>query len=160
MKIAFLPFLTQHGPTFWSTKGQNMEFLKQNFNFQFLTKTKVILLPSMWIKDWLAIVKASKIVTFCYFWPRMGKHFVLIFFRYGVSGKFSLEFLLRYLYNHYLLACKFIPHAKYEKKSQWNTSFFFFFTTLDQLWPKSGPKYHTHFTFFGWFFMKYIRRYN
>ena len=47
MKIAFLPFLTQHGPTFWPPKGQNMEFLKQNFNFQSLRKTEVILLPSM-----------------------------------------------------------------------------------------------------------------
>ena len=47
MKIAFLPFLTQHGPTFWLPKGQNMEFLKQNFNFQSLRKTEVILLPSM-----------------------------------------------------------------------------------------------------------------
>ena len=36
MKIAFLPFLTQHGLTFWLQKGQNMEFLKQNFNFQSL----------------------------------------------------------------------------------------------------------------------------
>ena len=86
MKIAFLPFLTQHGPTFWPPKCQNMEFLKQNFNFQSLRKTEVIFWPSMWFKDWLTKVKTSKIVTFCYFWPKMGKHFVLIFFRYGVSS--------------------------------------------------------------------------
>ena len=47
MKIAFLPFLTQHGPTFWPSKGQNMECFKQNFNFQCLRMTEVILLPSM-----------------------------------------------------------------------------------------------------------------
>ena len=47
MKIAFLTFLTQHGPTFWPPKGQNTEFCKQNFNFQSLRKTEVILLPSM-----------------------------------------------------------------------------------------------------------------
>ena len=47
MKIAFLPFLTQHGPAFWPPKSQNMEFLKQNFNFQSLRKTEGILLPSM-----------------------------------------------------------------------------------------------------------------
>ena len=28
-------------------KGPNMKFLKQNFNFQFLKKTKAMLLPSM-----------------------------------------------------------------------------------------------------------------
>ena len=47
MKIALLPFLTQYGPTFWPPKGQNTEFLTQNFNFQSLRKTEVILLPSM-----------------------------------------------------------------------------------------------------------------
>ena len=47
MEIAFLPFLTQHGPTFWPSKGQNMEFLKQYFNLKSLRKTEVILLPSM-----------------------------------------------------------------------------------------------------------------
>ena len=58
---------------FWPQKGQNMEFLKQNLNFQSLRKTEVILLPSMWLKDWLTKVKTFKIVTFCYFWPKMGK---------------------------------------------------------------------------------------
>ena len=47
MKIAFLPFLTQPGPTFWPQKGPNIEFLKQNFNSQSLRKTEAILLPSM-----------------------------------------------------------------------------------------------------------------
>ena len=42
MKIAFLPFLTQQGPTFWPQTGQNMELFKQNFNFQSLRKTEVI----------------------------------------------------------------------------------------------------------------------
>ena len=46
MKI-FLPFLTQRRPAFWLPNGQNVEFLKQNFNFQSLKKTEVILLPSM-----------------------------------------------------------------------------------------------------------------
>ena len=47
VKIAFLPFLTQHELTFWPPKGQNMKSFKQNFNFQSLRKTEVILLPSM-----------------------------------------------------------------------------------------------------------------
>ena len=47
MKIAFLPFLTQHGPIFWPPKDQNMEFFKQHFMFQSLRKTEVILLASM-----------------------------------------------------------------------------------------------------------------
>ena len=44
MKIAFLTFLTQHGLTFWPQKGQDMEFLTQNLNFQSLRKTEAILL--------------------------------------------------------------------------------------------------------------------
>ena len=47
VKIVFLPFLIQHEPIFWPLKGQNMKFFKQNFNFQSLRKTEVILLPSM-----------------------------------------------------------------------------------------------------------------
>ena len=47
MKIAFLLFLTQHGPTFWPPKGQNIEPFKHNSNFQSLRKTETILLPSM-----------------------------------------------------------------------------------------------------------------
>ena len=69
-----------------------MEFLKQNFNVQSLKITEVILLPNMWLKDWLTKVKTSKIVTFCYFWSKMGKHSVLIFFRYGFSGYLVFNF--------------------------------------------------------------------
>ena len=47
MKIAFLPFSTQYGPTFWPPKGKKIEFLKRNFSFQPLRKTEVILLPIM-----------------------------------------------------------------------------------------------------------------
>ena len=43
MKITFLPFLTQHGPTFWLPKGQNMEFLKHDFSFQSLRNNEVML---------------------------------------------------------------------------------------------------------------------
>ena len=83
MKIAILPFLTQPEPTFWPKKYLNVEFLKQNFNFQSLRKT--LLLSSMWRKYWLTKVKTSKIANFCYFWPKMGKNFVLISFKYGAS---------------------------------------------------------------------------
>ena len=50
-----------------------MEFLKQNLNFQFLRKTEGILLPSMWLKDWLSKVKNSKIITFAIFDPKREK---------------------------------------------------------------------------------------
>ena len=33
----------------------------------------------------------------------------------------------------------------------------FFFTTSELIWPKFGPKDHTHFAFFVWFPMKYVR---
>ena len=55
---------------------------------------------------------------------------------------------VRYLYNHYLFACKCIPHAKY-KRIPLKYQFPGFFTTLDLLWPKFCPKDQTHFTFFG-----------
>ena len=42
MLIAFLPFLIQHGPTFWPSKGQNMEFFKQYFNLKSLRKSLII----------------------------------------------------------------------------------------------------------------------
>ena len=49
--------------------------------------------------------------------------------------------------------------CKILKKTHWNTSSFDFFTTLDLIWPKFGTKDHTHFTFFDWFPMKYVRGY-
>ena len=115
-----------------------------------------MLLPSMWLKDWVTKVKTSKIVTFCYFWPKMGKNLALIFFKYGVSSSYSLQFSLRFLYNPYLFACKCIPHAKYEKRPIEIPVPLFFFTTLDLIWPKFCPKDHTHFTFFNWFQIKHV----
>ena len=38
--------------------------------------------------------------------------------------------------------------------------FLCFLTTLYQIWPKFGPADHTHFTFFGWFPMKYVWGFN
>ena len=95
-----MSFLTQPGPTFWHQKGPSMEFFKQNFNFQSLITTEAILLPSLWLKDWLTKVKTSKIVTFCYFWPKKGTNFILISFKYSVSSNFSLQFSLGYFYKH------------------------------------------------------------
>ena len=68
---------------FWPNLGphfdpKNVEVLKQNFNFQFLRETEAILLPSMWLKDWLTKGNTSKIVTFCWFWPKKGQNFVHI----------------------------------------------------------------------------------
>ena len=154
-----MPFLTQHGPTFWPKKGQNMEFLKQNLNFQSLRKTEVILLPSMWLKDWLTKVKTFKIVTFCYFWPKMGKILsqfplnvvflanIVFSFHSGIS--ITTTFLL---VNVYLM--------QNMKKTHWNTSSLVFFTTLDLIWPIFCPKDHSHFILFGWFPMKYVRGFN
>ena len=33
----------------------------------------------------------------------MGKNFIQISFKYGVSGEFSLQFLPRYFYNYFVL---------------------------------------------------------
>ena len=131
MKIAFLLFLTQHGPTFWPPKGQNMEFLKQNFNFQSLRKTEIILLPSMWLKDWLTKVKTSKIVTFCYLWPKTFCPNLLqiwCFFNFYSGIYITTTFLLL---NVYLM--------QNMKKTHWNTSFCFFHNigpTLAQILPR------------------------
>ena len=140
MKIAFLPFLTQHGPTFWPPKGQNMEFLKQNFNFQSLRKTEIILLPSMWLKDWLTKVKTSKIVTFCYLWPKTFCPNLLqiwCFFNFYSGIYITTTFLLL---NVYLI-------QNMKKPIEIPVSLLFF-TTLNLLWPKFCPKDHTHLIFY------------
>ena len=67
MKITVLPFLTQHGPTFWPQKGQNMESLKQNLNFHPLRKREVCYYLVCDLKTIVTKVKTSKIVTFWYF---------------------------------------------------------------------------------------------
>ena len=75
------PILDTYDP-----KGPNMGFLKHNFNVQSLRKTDAISLPNVWLKDRLTTVKTSIIVTLCYFWPKMGKNFALISFKYGASS--------------------------------------------------------------------------
>ena len=52
-KIAFSIIFDPTWTHILASKGPNMEFLKQNFNFQSLRKTEAILLPGMWLKDWL-----------------------------------------------------------------------------------------------------------
>ena len=70
----------------------------------------------------------------------------------------SLQFLLRYFYNHHLFDCKCIPHAKYEKKNpHWKTSFFVFLHNIRPNLAQIFPKDHTNFAFFVWFPMKYVR---
>ena len=65
MKIAFFVIFDPTWTQILAPKDPNMEFLKQNFNSQSLRKTEAILLPSMWLKDWLAKERTSKIITFC-----------------------------------------------------------------------------------------------
>ena len=47
LKIAFFAIFDSNQAHILEPKGPNMEFLKQNFNFQSLRKTEAILLPSM-----------------------------------------------------------------------------------------------------------------
>ena len=47
LKIAFFAIFDSNQAHIFEPKGPNMEFLKQNFNFQSLRKTEAILLPSM-----------------------------------------------------------------------------------------------------------------
>ena len=47
MKIAFFAIFDPTWNHTLALKGPNMEFLKQNFNFQSLRKTEAILLPIM-----------------------------------------------------------------------------------------------------------------
>ena len=62
----------------------------------------------------------------------------------------------QYYYVRYLL-----PQAKYEKKPLTQQFLCFCYNVaLDIIWPKFCPKDHTHFTFFGWFPMKYVRGYS
>ena len=137
-----------------------MEFLKQNFNVQSLRKTGAISLPSMWLKDCQTKVKTSRMDSFCYFWPKMGKLFVLMSFKYGVSSLFSLPLPLRYFCNQYILLVN-VYLIQNMKKTNWNTSFFPGFSQhLDLIWPKFCPKDHTHFTFLRSLPMKYVKGFN
>ena len=56
-----------------------------------------------------------------------------------------------------MLVANCIPHAKCEKNPL-KYQFLCFFTTLVLIWPTFCPKDYTHFTFFDWFPMKYVRR--
>ena len=47
LKITFCVIFDSNQTDILDPKGPNMEFLKQNFNFQSLRKTEAILLPSM-----------------------------------------------------------------------------------------------------------------
>ena len=56
METAFLPYLTQLGPIFWPQKAQILNSLNRILIFNIFRKTKAMLLPSMWLKDWLTKV--------------------------------------------------------------------------------------------------------
>ena len=47
MKIAFFAIFDPTWTHIFVPKGSNMDFLKQNFNFQSIKKTEAILLPVM-----------------------------------------------------------------------------------------------------------------
>ena len=122
-------------------------------------KTGAILLPSTYqdyYQDWLTKVKTSKIVTFCYFWPKIGKKFILIFFKYIFSSWFSLQFSLRCFYKHYFVLVNGYLMQNIKNLIEIPV-FLCFFTTLYQIWPKFYPANYTHFTFFGLFLMKSVR---
>ena len=140
-KYSFLSFLTQPRHTFGIQKDPNMKFLQQNFNFQSLMKTGAILLPSMWLKDWLTKVKTSKIVTFCYFSPKMSKNFIL---------PSNMVFLANLAFN-------FLSGISINSTSWMYTSCKIF---VQNIWHKFCLKDHTHITFLGWFPMKYVRGFN
>ena len=80
----------------------------------------------------------------------MGKDFVLISFKYGVSSEFTVQFPLRYFYIHYFFL---LPHAKYEKNPT-DIPVSLFFLNINIIWPEICSKDHTHFTFFGVFLLK------
>ena len=118
-------------------KCPNMEFLKLNFSFQSFRKTEAILLSVMWLKDWLNKVKTSKIITVCYFWPKMGKNVVLISFKFP-SSHGGVQFPLRYFYNHYFLLL--------------NVFLMQFLKPIDNatlIWPKFFSQNHTQCSFFS-----------
>ena len=57
-----------------------------------IRKTEAILIPSKRLKDWLTKTKSSKMFTFCYFWPKMGKYFVLISFNMVFLANLAFNF--------------------------------------------------------------------
>ena len=73
MKIAFFVIFDPTLASILAQKRPKYGILKQNFTFQSLRKTEAILLPNMWIKDWLTKVKTSKIVIFVILDPEWAK---------------------------------------------------------------------------------------
>ena len=49
MTIAFFAIFDPTWTYILATKGPNMEFLKQSFNFQLVRRTEAILLPIVWL---------------------------------------------------------------------------------------------------------------
>ena len=103
MKIAFFAIFDPTCTHILAPKGPNMEFLKQNFNFQSIRKTEAKSLTIMSLYVWLTKVKTLKIITFRHFWSKMAKNVVLISFKCGISSYIGRKFPLRYFYNHYFL---------------------------------------------------------
>ena len=122
-------------------------FFAKKGHFQPNSCAEAILLSSMWLEDCLTKVKSSKIITFCYFWPNMGKNLVLIpsktVFLANLVFKFHPGISIT------TTSCfQIYTSCNIWKKSYWNVSFFAFFTILDLIWPKFCPKGHTYFPFF------------
>ena len=94
-----------------------------------------MLLPSMWLKDWVTKVRTSKIVTFLLFLTQNGQKSCPNFLQicYYIVFNFHSGFSV-------ITLCKCIPHAKYEKKPL-KYQFLCFFQNSG---PKFCPKDHTH----------------
>ena len=121
--------------------------LFKNGHFQPNSCAEAILLSSMWLEDCLTKVKSSKIITFCYFWPNMGKNLVLI--------PSKTVFLANLVFKFYpgisitTTSCfQMYTSCKIWKKILLKCQFLCFFTILDLIWHKFYPKGHTYFPFF------------
>ena len=86
MKIAFFAIFDQTWAHILAPKRPKYGIPEAQLEFSVPKKDRSMLLPSMWLKDWVTTVKTSKLVTFCYFWPKTSKNLALISLKYGVSS--------------------------------------------------------------------------
>ena len=82
----FCHFWLNMGPHFGLKQAKIWNSLYRILIFSAIERQKLYLLPRMWLRDWLTKMKTSKKITFCYFWPKIGKRFFIISFKYGVSS--------------------------------------------------------------------------
>ena len=151
MKTTFLQFLTWPGPTLWPQKAQ----IRNSLNNILVQKDNHIIITFMTLR--LTKVKFLKIISFLPFLMQIGQKF-------GPKLPSNVAFLAIFGLNFYSGVCTtttfcFNMYSPCEiwKKTIDNAHFSTFFHNIGPNLSQIFPQDHTHFDFFCWFPIKYVR---